>query len=169
MGVTEGTTMRTILGIILALITYDQSSAGAINIINDYGERITLFQWYPNAWDKPPYKLPQRSKTPVNLDRPGRYFFTIFDRNDRERQIGWIDLHPIYERDPKAEIGVNQLFVAEEVAATERWFDPVRRRWCTRQLCKVVRKPTGKPVFYIYSGGKTYYADDFINRFQPQR
>lgn len=169
MGITVNTKVRTILAVTLVLIAYDQSRADHICIVNDYGERVTLFEWYASAWDKPPYKLPQKAKAKVDLDRPGRYYFTLFDRNDREREIGWIDLHLIYERDPKAEVGVNELFVAETATCTERYYDSRLRRWLTRTVEKVVRKPTGKPVFYIYSGGKSYYADDFIKRFQPRR
>lgn len=160
--------MRAFIVTILVLIAYDRSKADNIRIINDYGERITLFEWYPRAWDKP-YTLPQRSKAVVNLTRPGKYYFTLFDRNDREREIGWIDLHQIYDRDPKAEVGVNELFISETATCTERYYDTRLRRWLTRTVEKIVREPTGKPVFYIYSGGKTYYADDFIKRFQPQK
>jgi hypothetical protein len=169
MGITEGTTMRMLLAITFVLIAFHQSKADHIFLINDYGERITLFQWYPDAWDKPGYKLPQKTKAAVNLDRPGRYFFTLFDGQNREREIGWFDLHLIYDRDPKAEVGVNQLFVSKAVCYAENYYDSNLRRWVQRTKEKIIREPTGKPVCYVYSGGKKYNWDDFVKRFKSQR
>jgi hypothetical protein len=160
--------MRTALTILLFL-THLQLKADNIYLVNDYGERVTLFEYYPNAWDKPPYTLPQRSKVPVDLARSGKYYFTLFDRNNRERKIGWFDLHLIYDRDPKAEVGVNQLFVSKTVCYADNYYDSNLRRWVQRTKEKSIREPTGKPVCYVYSGGKSYDWDDFVNRFKSQK
>ena len=161
--------MRSMIAAFVAIVAYlcclSASSAQQIRVINDYGERVELWQFVKADWDQPPLRLLRNGDGYVDLTRPGKYFLLLRDSAQRDRDIGWKDLHPIYEIDHNASLRLNQLFVSETRIRLFTIWNRRARRWERREVKEIVKKPVG-PVLYVYSGGQTYHLDDFVNRFK---
>jgi len=153
---------RALLTACLILWGPSWAAAQELKVKNDYGERVHLWQWVPSYWIEPTLFLQKNGTGRLDLSHAGESYYTLIDSRHRERTIGWIDLHPVYQIDVNAVIGIRQLFYSES-RAREGW-RRVNGRLEWGLIEETVKVPVAK--VYIYSGGKAYEVDDFIRRFR---
>lgn len=137
-----------------------------LRVLNDYGQPVYLWQFVSRDWDQPPTFFQLGGFGFVDLSRPGQYFLLVQDLSRRNRDIGWKDLHPIYEIDPNAFLRINQLFAIQSGTRIVEWWNCRTGRWEQTEIVTTVRVPTGEAVLYVESGGRLYDFDDFVKRFK---
>ncbi len=152
--------------LVFVLVSSSTAFSQQLRVINDYGERIFLWQFLNAKWDQPPIFFQRGGDGHIDLKRPGKYYLLIRDSLNRDRDIGWKDLHAVHKIDPQAALGIRELIVSEKGIRTYTVWNSCTGRWESRQIETTVSKSAG-PRLYVYSRGRQYYVEEFIQRFKP--